>query len=403
MNRTRITAFVLTLLAASTLGAQTPPQPDLRTLVVVNLAGGSDGLNTVIPYADPAYLAVRSSEFVDPKAAVPLTDTLGLHPALAPLVEPWKAGDLAIVLGVGYPNPNRSHFRSIAIWETASDAQTVATTGWLARLVRALPPDKTRFADSVIIGEGTSGPLGGPWMHNLTLSSLDGFLRDANDLGLLDAPAPTQAEVDGTVCVTTGPQYEVASVGGDISRWAKALQALKAKLPDFGTLFPKTAFGRQAELAAQLLAAGVDVPVIKLTLRGYDTHVDEAKAQAALHKDFAETMVAFRKALVQARRWQTTVVMTYSEFGRRVEGNGSGGTDHGTAAPLFVMGGTVKGGQFVGTQPSLADLTSGDLKFSVDFHEVYDTLVKKFWGLIDATVSTDISGGKAGDLPLFKN
>jgi len=395
---------VVTLLVSATqaIPAQAAgDKPEQKTLVVVDFAGGNDGLNTVVPYADPAYIASRPNLAIDPKTVLRLTDQLGLHPSLAGLSEAWKAGDLAIVLGVGYTKPNRSHFRSIAIWDSASDPETVGTTGWLARLVKALPPDRSRMADGIIIGEPASGPLGAPWMHNLSISSIDAFLRDAADLGLLEAtdqPAPSQADA----CVQTGPQYEVASVGGDITRWARALQVLRPTLPDLDSAFPRSAFGRQTELAAQLLAAGVDVPVIKLTLRGFDTHVDQMKAQTTLLKDFGDSMAAFRRAMIQAGRWKSTVVLTYSEFGRRVEENGSGGTDHGTASPLFVLGGTVDGGKLVGTEPSLADLDSGDLKFSTDFREVYDTFVRKFWGIRDAAVSSGISGGKVGDLSLFK-
>lgn len=359
-------------LLATPAFAQVPPEPPVQTLILLELAGGLDGLSAVVPYADPAYAAARPTLAVPVDQLVKLDAGLGLHPALAPLTESWKAGDFAIVLGVGYPAPNLSHFRSIAIWETGSDSNEVLETGWLARLFAGGQRWPDLVADGIVLGETHPGPLRGPQMKNLSFDNLDAFLRDA---GSIDDAGPTE-----------GAAGSIARVQRDVQEAAVVLAKIKPQIKEPVSPFPDSALGRSMKLTFQLLAAGARVPVVKLTLRGFDTHSSQKADLDRLLKDLAASVAAFRTNARAAGLWDRVVVATYSEFGRRVAENGSGGTDHGTASPLFLWGGRVRGG-LVGHQPSLTDLDQGDLKMGVDFRTVFRSLAGQLWGVSDEALT----------------
>jgi uncharacterized protein (DUF1501 family) len=348
--------------------------PPVNTLILLQLAGGNDGLATVIPYSDPAYRSLRKSIAPADPDLLKLDGALALHPSLAPLMDAWKAGDFAIALGVGYPDPNRSHFRSTDIWETASSSREVLSTGWLARILTPATRPPAIFADSLILGETQPGPLKGPGMHNISMDNLDAFLRDA-------------AQMDVAAQGEKGSLGYIDSVQQDIIAAAASLATIKPSIKEPAFPFPDTGLGRQMKTSFQLLAAGLRVPVIKLTLRGFDLHSGEAPVQQRLLSELAGAVAALRLNLLQVGLWDRVLLLSYSEFGRRVEENASNGTDHGTAAPVFILGGRVKGG-FYGAQPSLApsDLEQGDMKSSLDFRALYRTVAEDFWGIADTAV-----------------
>ena len=396
MMITRSTVGALLTLGAILIGPQLlaaqadPLLSPVNTLVLLQLAGGNDGLATVIPFADPAYAAARKTITWPDSALIKLNGKLALNPALAPLMTAWKEGDFAIALGVDYPDPNRSHFRSTDIWETASSAREVLTTGWLARLLTPATRPPAIFSDSLILGETQAGPLKGPGIHNISMDNLDAFLRDA-------------AQMEGDSSGGVGTLSYINSVQQDILAAASVLAKIKPLIKEPETPFPTTPLGGQMKTSFQLLAAGLRVPVIKLTLRGFDTHSGEKQIQEQLLGELAGAVAAFRLNLIQAGLWDHVAVMTYSEFGRRVEENASGGTDHGTAAPLFILGGRVKGG-FYGTQPSLApaDLDQGDMKYTLDFRVLYRTVAEGFWRIRDAAILSAVFPTVSDLLPLFK-
>ena len=364
--------------------------PPVNTLVLLQLAGGNDGLATVIPYTDPAYAAVRKTIAPADADLLRLDGRLALHPSLAPLMEAWKAGDFAIALGVGYPDPNRSHFRSTDIWETASSSREVLSTGWLARLLTPSTRPAAIFADSLILGETQPGPLKGPGMHNVSMDNLDAFLRDA-------------AQVDTAAVGEKGSLGYIDAVQQDIVAAAAVLAKIKPSIREPSVAFPDTGLGRQMKTSFQLLDAGLRVPVIKLTLRGFDLHSGEAAVQQRLLSELAGAVAALRLNLIQAGLWDRVLVMTYSEFGRRVEENASNGTAHGTAAPVFIFGGRVKGG-FYGAQPSLApaDLEQGDMKSSEDFRSLYRTVAQDFWGITDTSVLSAVFPTVSATIPFLR-
>ena len=381
----RLAAFVL-LAALSAASAAADAPWWTRTLVLIQVQGGDDGLNAVVPYEDPAYAAARPTLAIPRDQVLPLGKGLGLAPGLRALLPAWQAGDLAIVLGLGYPDPNRSHFRSIDIWNTASSSDRVLATGWIARAFAPDRPPRSLAADAIVIGNDDLGPLAGLGMRTIVINDPRQFARAA------DAPA--------TPVSTAAPSAaarHLAEVEGDTLHAARMIRETLGRTPSFATEFPATELGRHMQAAAALLAGGLQVPVIKLTLGGFDTHTDERARQPRLLEELAGALAAFRDAMKEQGLWDRVLVVTYSEFGRRVEENGSGGTDHGTAAPQFVLGGAVSGG-LVGRQPSLADLDGGDLRFTTDFRSLYATIASEWWGLGTGF----LQGGPFPLLPLFR-
>ncbi len=334
-----------------------------RLLVLVELKGGNDGLNTVVPYADPAYYALRPRLAVRREDVIPLDERAGLHPALEPLAASWKSGDLAIVQGLGYPQPNLSHFRSIEIWDTASKANEYLGDGWLARAFVAKPVPASYAADGIVVGSSEFGPLAGPGTRAIALNDTDQFLRQARLAG-------------GTAKRGNASLNHILKVQDDISQAAAQLNPNIA----FRTEFPRTPFGNAVRTAAQLAANPAGIGAIRLTLNGFDTHQNQPQVHQRLLKDFADGLSALKGALVEVNRWNSTLVMTYAEFGRRPQENNSNGTDHGTAAAHFVTGGLVRGGLY-GAAPRLDRLEGGNLQHSVDFRSLYATALEKWWGV----------------------
>ena len=371
-RRTLLTAAAASPLAGLRVpfaGAAEPP----RVLVLVELNGGNDGLNTVIPYADPAYARARPRLAVPRDQVLPLDERLGLHPALAPLLPAWQAGELGIALGVGYPRPNRSHFRSIEIWNSASGAEEALQQGWLHRVLTEAGTPANFTAQGIVLG-GPEGPLAGSALSPVVLGD-PRQLHEAAGLpgaGAAGAANPALAHILATRARLQGTAREIE-------------RRLRAG-PELTTVFPKGDLGRQLRQAALLIAAGVEASVFKLQHSGYDTHARQAARHAALLAELAEGLAAFRLALREAGAWRRTLVATYAEFGRRVAENASGGSDHGSAAPHFLLGGRLRGG-LLGEQPPLDDLEAGDLRHRLDFRRLYASLAGDWLGLPPAPAS----------------
>ena len=339
-----------------------------RLLVLVELKGGNDGFNTLIPYADADYYRLRPGIAIPREQVLPLNERAGLHPELQQLLALWQANELALVQNVGYPQPNLSHFRSIEIWDTASASSEYLNAGWLTRSFSASPLPAGSAADGVVVGGAELGPLVGVTSRAVTLVNPVQFLRQSR----LAAPA-TAASANPALA-------HVLRVEQAVSGAASRLRADR----NFNTVFPNGAFGNAVRTAAQVAAANAGVPVIKLSLNGFDTHVGQSARQARLLKDLAEGLVALKSALVELGQWDSTLVMSYAEFGRRPQQNQSGGTDHGTASVHFVTGGRVRGG-FYGAAPDFTRLDSaGNVQHDVDFRALYATVLERWWGM-DAT------------------
>ena len=345
--------------------AAVPSHADYRKLLIlVELKGGNDGLNTLVPFADPTYYALRPKIAIARDRVVQLSDTAGLHPALAPLLPLWNDNRLAILQGTGYPDPNLSHFRSIEIWDTASNSEVYLQDGWLTRAFAADPVPTSFAADGVIIGSSELGPLAGGGTRAIALADTGQFLRRAR---------LAQATGGGG----NKALAHILKVEGDIVQAAAHLSGRTA----FATQFPPGAFGNAIRTACQIAANPSGVAAIRVTLSGFDTHANQPATQARLLAEVANGLVALQSALVELGKWNDTLVLTYAEFGRRPKENQNNGTDHGTANVHFAMGGRVAGG-FYGAAPDLRRLSGdGNPSFAIDFRNVYASVLDGWWGI----------------------
>jgi uncharacterized protein (DUF1501 family) len=348
-------------------------------LVLVGLYGGNDGLNTVIPYQDSAYLAGRPQLGYQPDQVLPIGDGLALHPNLKGLKALWDAKHLAIVRGVGYPDPNRSHFRSMDIWQTGVPEHSEAT-GWLGRWLDATGSDPLRA-----LSVGPTMPRTFAGLKTSGAAVPNGALRLPGSSSLRREIADLNAPETGLSPLAA----RVTQVGRDLltvqSTLAAALATPPATAPNQGKGLAATTLGGQLDLVARLIKAGVPTRVYAVALGGFDNHANEKDAHARLMTELDEAVSGFLQTMQGDAHGAGVVVMTYSEFGRRVAQNASGGTDHGTAAPVLVAGIPVRGGYY-GDQPPLTDLDDGDLKFTTDFRSVYATVLAHAVG-VDPKVS----------------
>lgn len=339
-----------------------------RILVLVELKGGNDGLNTVVPYAAPAYAQLRPTLAIKPDEVLKLDSSIGLHPSLAPLLPLFEKREMTILLGLGYPQPNLSHFRSIEIWDTASRSTEYLDEGWVARAMSAGLHDAARFTtEGVAVGSAGLGALSGA--RAVSLTNTEAFVNQARLV--------TPANVRGNAALE-----HVLRVEAGVLQAAEGLRN-----PGGAPLtseFPAHAFGQAVRATCQIVAGQKGrggVPVFHLTHGSFDTHRGQLGTHATLLKQLAEGLVALRAGLVEAGAWERSLVVTYSEFGRRARQNQSGGTDHGTAASHFALGGAVRGG-VVGTMPDLERLdATQNLVHTADFRQLYATIAQRWWGL----------------------
>jgi uncharacterized protein (DUF1501 family) len=360
------------------LGSSVDPD---NVLLVVQMGGGNDGLNTVVPYSDDAYHRVRPTIAVAESSALKLDDRIGLNPALAPLDDLYKDGKVAIVQGVGYPNPNRSHFEATQIWETASPDRPV-TNGWLGRyLDRTLPANADSSAPAnlftaVALGDTVPTALVAQHVDVPAIGALNAYGfnagRDAASKAtanvLYDGARPGQSPYLAMIEETA----RNAMHGGDV---------LRAKIASYrpAVEYPTDGFSQQLRLAAQIIGSRLGTRIIFVTIGSFDTHAGQRAQQDRLLGYLASGLHAFYADLDAHGLAKHVLAMTFSEFGRRVAQNASNGTDHGTAMPLFIVGGGVRGGVY-GDHPSLTDLDDGDLKHAIDFRSVYVTVLERWLG-----------------------
>lgn len=352
-------ALALGGLSFSTLGRA---QKKKRKLVLIQLKGGNDGLNTVVPFNNPGYkklrpqLALKNDETVQAN----VLGNLRLHRGLKSLLPGLNAGDLAIVQGLGYPKPNRSHFRSIDIWHTGSDSDETLTEGWLAS---AEGQPAGLFAAN--IGASSDGPFTNI-QSMLTLSESQKLTPSKESTGNARRRSPAVQHI-ARVQKTLGDV--IAEANHAVGTGRKKIQNSK---------FPNTKIGRDLGTAAAMIAGGSGA-LFRVQHGSFDTHKAQRNKHERLLTQLADAIAAFRLAMIKSGNYDDVTIMTYSEFGRRAIQNDSGGCDHGTAAPHFIMGGRIRGGLY-GTYPSLRDLDDGDLKYTVDFRSLYRTVYAKGLG-----------------------
>jgi uncharacterized protein (DUF1501 family) len=334
-----------------------------RILVLVRLDGGNDGLNTVIPHGDDLYYKARPGLGIAAKNLLKLNDHLGLHPALKPLGTAWDAGQLGVLQGVGYPSPNRSHFTSSDIWHTGSTSAPERWSGWLGRALDRVAQDDVPGLqldpgplNLALVGEKVVVP---------GIADASTFRVNAKRVGLLRAMSRRKR-------TNTVAEYIRRSAEQAYRTSARVEVALR-DAAGRGS-YPQTELANRLWQVARLIEADMPSRVYSVRLSGFDTHSRQGDAHAALLTELGGALAAFQADLGKMGQSDRVLTVTYSEFGRRVRENRSLGTDHGAAAPMFVMGGKVRGGIF-GKHPDLGDLDRGDLRFHTDFRQVYATVL----------------------------
>ena len=361
---------------------------DDRVLVVVNLQGGNDGLNTVVPFGMPAYYKYRPTLAVSQNDVLRIDATVGLNPALAPLKAMYDQGRVAIVQGVGYPQPDFSHFRSTEIWQTAAP-KTYASTGWLGRYLDAAKLPSENLFNAIAIADVLPEALISERTDVAAIAQLDGYGLQSDRSKTVGRAAFHDVVDDDDLPFRSPYLAQVAQIEDHAQRGAEELPHLVAGYVPAAT-YPGTPIGRSLELAAQIVGTKIGTRVIYVQLGSFDTHTFQKATQDRLLADFANAMSAFYTDLAAHGNDGRVLTMTFSEFGRRVGENASRGTDHGTAAPAFVIG-PVAGGLY-GAHPSLDDLDNGNLRFTTDFRSLYATVIEKW-------LKRPASGLLGGDFP----
>jgi uncharacterized protein (DUF1501 family) len=358
------------------------PGKDRRALVVVQLDGGNDALNTIVPHADPNYARLRPRLKIAPANLVKVTSEIGLHPQLRPLDKLLQGGELAVIPGVGYPNPNRSHFRSMAIWHTARfDPEEHAGYGWIGR---ALDPEAAQAL--LVASDGVPAALRGRRSSAMALNRLE-------DLTLAD-PAQARDAVPAEPARNELLEF-VRRQALDAYAASDRLRGLAGERDDAG--YPASGLGERLRLISRLLKAGLGARVFYTMQGGFDTHASQSFTHATLLNEFAAAVAAFYSDLKAARLADRVSLLAFSEFGRTIKENASGGTDHGTAGSVFLAGAGVKGGLF-GTMPSLTELAEGEPKMTTDFRRIYASVLEQWLALPAA----EALGGRFENLLLFR-
>jgi uncharacterized protein (DUF1501 family) len=367
--------------------------PDDRILVVIQMGGGNDGLNTVVPYTMDEYYRARTTIGIAKEKLLKINDLIGLHPNLTRFKELYDGGRMAVIQGVGYPNPDRSHFRSMEIWHTANPQSKTVEFGWLGRYLDNTCPGCSPKS-------GQINPMGGMNIGNMMPLAM----KSHRGLSIsLDSPdsfrwmplADERLDAGHQEAIFEKLNHVVAANLSDpqvarldfLSRVAMNAEVSSNRIREIakkykgGQTYPATGLGRQLQLVAQMIAGGLDTRVFYVSMGGFDTHANEQGPHDKLMTELAEGVHAFYKDLDKQGNNDRVLTMTFSEFGRRVAQNASNGTDHGTAAPMFVIGSRIKAGLY-GEHPSLAadQLDHGDLKFHTDFRNVYATVLENWLG-----------------------
>ncbi len=359
-------------------------------LVVVQIAGGNDGLYSVAPFTDPLYAKARPTLALGEKDVIPLTSQLGLNNQLADLKGLWDAGQMAVITNVGYPNPNLSHFQSSYIWETLdmTGAQGSSRTGWLGNYLKSAGASNTHPFTGLDDGSQLSATFMSPGLSVPTIASAKSFGL-ASDRAAPTATAQRTQQLLSlyqSFAQTDGAQNSHAQLLADTAQTSytatqQFAQAAKAYQPAASAKYPQNStLAAGLQIVATAITQGLNMRVGYVTIGGFDTHANEQRTLATLYPELAGSIAAFFRDLQAHNAASNVLVMTWSEFGRRVNENGSLGTDHGTAAPLFVFGAGVAGGVH-GDPPDLAHPdANGNLVFQTDFRSVYATIIQKWLG-----------------------
>ncbi len=353
--------------------------PGTGVAVVLQMSGGNDGLNTVIPVRNDIYYQLRPHLGIEKANVALITDEAGLHPSLIGLKGLYDDGGMGILSSVGYPNPDRSHFRSMDIWQTASDSKDVLQTGWLGRYLDAQCSGCDKPTQVLEIDDVVSLALKGVQIKGMAL-------KDPRRLYNTSHERYFRELVDGHIAA--GAEQPVDYLYKTMAETLSGADYIfeQSKLRPSAASYPNTELGRNLHTIASLILSDINTRVYYLSLGSFDTHVNQAAQQQRLFTELNDALVVFVADLKANHRFDDTLVLSFSEFGRRVAQNASGGTDHGTANTMFLISGGLRQKGLINALPDLNDLSEGDLKYRVDFKDVYATVLNKWLGADDKNI-----------------
>ena len=356
------------------------------TLVVVQLSGGNDYLNTIVPYTDGAYYDSRPNVHIRPDDVIPLDDALGFAPSAAPMKRFWDEGSMAIIHGIGYPNPNRSHFRSMDIWHTAVP-ETIGRDGWLGRAIREMDPSGDNVLTGVNFGRGLPRVLQCEGVPVASVGSLEsyGLFPDIQEEVSRARALEAFGKLYGSVDARDSLAGFLAQTGNDALRGADVLSSA-ARSYKSSVEYSGSPIAQSLRDVAQVMFGDLGARVLYTVQGGYDTHFKEMETHARLWSELSAALTDFMDDLAEHGRAESTLVLVFSEFGRRIDDNGTG-TDHGSGGVAFCLGQPVNGGHY-GEYPSLkeSDRLEGDLHYNNDFRGVYSTILDRWLGVDPAAV-----------------
>lgn len=343
-----------------------------KNMVIIQLSGGNDGLNTIVPFGSDVYYQKRKTVAIANTDVLKLNDMQGLNPNLAALQEIYDQGWMSIINSVGYPNPDRSHFRSMDIWQTASDANEFLSTGWIGRYLDANCQNCQNPYTAIEVDDTLSLAMKGQKMKGIAVQDPNKLFQTTREPFFKDlVHGPTDDHLhEENLGYLYKTMIETYSSADYIQKTSKTYNVTAT--------YPTTGLGYQLKNVSKFINSGLDTRIYYVSLGGFDTHVGQQGQQGRQLKTYADAVAAFVKDLKQTGKLDDTMIMTFSEFGRRVEQNASNGTDHGTANNVFLFGGKLNKAGIYNDAPDLQNLENGDLKYKVDFRDVYATLLNKW-------------------------
>jgi uncharacterized protein (DUF1501 family) len=348
-----------------------------KVVVVIQFSGGNDGLNTVIPVTNDIYYKERRTIGISKDKALRLTDEVGLHPSLAAFKGLYDDGSLSILNNVGYPNPDRSHFRSMDIWQSASASSEYVSTGWVGRYLDAQCKGCDKPTQALELDDMLSLALKGVNTNGLAFKDPRRLYSTSKESFYKDITA-SHTSAEDTV------DYLYKTMGETISSADYIFQ--QSKLHPTTKTYPTTSLGKDLKTISSLILSDINTKVYYVSLGSFDTHAGQENQQKKLFDELNDAVKAFTDDMKSNGRFDDVLMMTFSEFGRRVSQNASNGTDHGTANNMFFVGGGLKQKGLLNEMPNLADLNDGDLKYKVDFRNVYATVINKWLGVDEKIV-----------------
>jgi uncharacterized protein (DUF1501 family) len=343
-----------------------------RKMIVVQLSGGNDGLNTVVPYRNDVYYRMRPVIGLKPDSLIAINDELALNKALEGFKNIYDEGGMCILNNVGYPNPDRSHFRSMDIWQTASNSDEVLTNGWIGRYLDSNCPQCDKASMAIEVDDMLSLALKGDKVKGMAVKDPQRLFALATEpyfKSMTQSPGDTNESLNYLINTMTETIYNAQYI------------YQRSKIYKSTIEYPDTAIGKEIKTIAELIISGIDTKIFYISHGSFDTHVNEINQQGRLLRELGDAVAALVKDLKMNNRFKDVMLMTFSEFGRRVAENASGGTDHGTANNVFVMGGSLHKKGIYNKAPDLTFLQDGDLKHDIDFRQVYTTLLTNWMGV----------------------